>query len=49
MQNHLKEYLMLFNTVTDMENALDELRQRLIEAQQRAEELYLAEEDDRPA
>ena len=49
MQYHLKEYLLLFNTITDLEDSLSELQERLITAQQRAEELYLAEEEDTPA
>jgi len=49
MQYHLKEYLLLFNTITDLEDALSDLRERLITAQQRAEELYLAEAEETPA
>ncbi len=36
-----KEYLLLFNAVTDAEEALDRLRGALVEAQRQAEELYL--------
>ena len=49
MQHHLKEYLLLFNTITDLEDALSDLRERLITAQQRAEELYLTEAEETPA
>lgn len=36
-----KEYLLLFNTLTDAERALSQLREALIEAQRQAEELFL--------
>ena len=38
-----KEYLLLFNTVTDAERTLSQLRQTLLEAQRQAEELFLSE------
>lgn len=41
VQNIPEEYLTLFNTLTDAEKTLSELRDTLISAQQRAEELYL--------
>ena len=41
-----KEYLLLFNALSDTEAALDALRQQLMEAQQQAEELFL--QDDAP-
>lgn len=41
METISKEYVLLFNALTDAENVLDELRQALITAQQRAEELCL--------
>jgi len=41
-----KEYLLLFNAVTDAEDALDRLREALAEAQRQAEELYLGEPDE---
>lgn len=48
-----REYLLLFNTMTDLEQSLYQLRQRLILAQQQAEELFLEDEsalsDERPA
>ena len=43
-----KEYLLLFNAMTDAEEALRQLRERLIDIQRQAEELYL-EETDAPA
>ena len=36
-----KEYLLLFNTLTDTERALSQLRESLQEAQRQAEELVL--------
>ena len=41
-----KEYLLLFNAVTDTERALAQLRETLLEAQRRAEELFLEEPDE---
>jgi len=41
-----KEYLLLFNAVTDAEQALDRLRGALVEAQRQAEELFLEEPDE---
>ena len=40
-----KEYLLLFNALTDAEEALRQLRERLMEIQRQAEELYLEETD----
>jgi len=40
-----KEYLLLFNAVTDAEQALDRLRGALVEAQRQAEELFLEAPD----
>ena len=36
-----KEYLLLFNAVTDAERTLSQLRESLLEAQRQAEELLL--------
>ena len=36
-----KEYIFLFNALTDIREAMAQLEQSLILAQQRAEELYL--------
>ena len=45
-----KEYLLLFNTVTNTERALAQLRETLLEAQRQAEELFLEETaQDNPA
>lgn len=48
MQTITKEYLLLFNTLTDAEEALRRLETRLIEAQRRAEELFLEEGEQSP-
>lgn len=45
MQTIAKEYLLLFNTLTDAEEMLRQLEARLIAAQQQAEELFLDETD----
>ncbi len=44
-----KEYLLLFNAVTDAERALGQLREALVEAQRQAEELFLEEPDEYPS
>lgn len=41
MQTIAKEYLLLFNALTDAEEALRGLETRLMEAQRQAEELFL--------
>ena len=41
MQTIAKEYLFLFNTLTDAEDTLRKLEAQLIEAQRQAEELFL--------
>ena len=41
----MKEYSVLFNAITDAIRALQELQLALIEAQQKAEELYIEGED----
>lgn len=45
MQTISKEYLLLFNTLTDAEEILRQLESRLAEAQRKAEELFLEEGD----
>lgn len=45
MQSIAKEYLLLFNTLTDAEESLRTLEARLVEAQRRAEELFLEDTD----
>lgn len=47
MSHVTKEYLLLFNAISDTEDTLRQLREKLIEAQQRAEELFLEETDPR--
>ena len=42
-----KEYLLLFNALTDAETALTRLRTELLLAQQRAEELFLSAEEEK--
>ena len=42
MENLTREYLLLFNALTDVEQALRELRERVVSAQQAAEELYIS-------
>ena len=41
MKDIAKEYLLLFNVMTDAEEALRALQCKLMEAQQKAEALYL--------
>jgi len=43
-----KEYLLLFNALTDAEAALQHLREELMAAQQQAESLFLEEEPSLP-
>lgn len=45
MQSLTKEYLFLFETIIEAQQALARLEERLIEAQQTAEELYLQRTD----
>ena len=42
-----KEYLLLFNAITDAQESLERIRTELLCAQQRAEELYLAQDEHR--
>ena len=41
-----KEYILLFNEISDAIEALDQIRERLILAQQKAEELFIAEDEE---
>lgn len=41
----MKEYSILFNAITDAIQALQKLQLALMEAQQKAEELYIEGED----
>lgn len=45
MQTIAKEYLLLFNTLTDAEETLHKLEARLMEAQRQAEELFMENAD----
>jgi hypothetical protein len=46
MKTIAKEYVLLFNAVTDAEESLRQLRETLITVQREAEELFLDEEQD---
>lgn len=46
MQTITREYLLLFNAITDAEETLCQLRSKLMEAQQQAEELFLDGESE---
>ncbi len=45
MQPIQKEYLILFNVITDANKALRELEDKLKNAQQMAEEIYISKQD----
>ena len=45
MKTISKEYLLLFNALTDAEESLRKLREQLMEIQRQAEELFLEETD----
>ena len=45
MKTISKEYLLLFNAVTDAEENLRELREKLMAVQRQAEELFMEETD----
>lgn len=45
MSNITQEYLVLFRAVTEAEQALEALRDRMIEAQQLAEEIYISRDE----
>lgn len=46
MKTISKEYLLLFNTISNTEKLLSQLQAQLVEAQMQAEELFLLGEDD---
>ena len=48
MQTITQEYALLFNALTDTEEALRQLSRRLIAIQQQAEELFLQREESNP-
>ena len=45
MQNLSKEYVLLFNAITNVEQSLMDLRDQLIAVQREAEDLYLSSMD----
>lgn len=51
MKSISREYLLMFNAITDAEETLRQLREKLMFVQRQAEELYLRddEEDRQPA
>ena len=48
MQKVSQEYLLLFNAITDAEESLRRLQARLIDAQQKAEELFITDDEADP-
>ncbi len=44
MEELSQEYILLFNVITDTLEELEQLRRKLIEAQQQAEEFYILRE-----
>ena len=44
METITKEYLLLFNTITDLTETLESIHRDLISVQQQAEELFLRKE-----
>ena len=48
MQSISKEYLFLFNTLSDAADSLTQLRASLMDAQRQAEELFLQRTDGCP-
>lgn len=46
MQSITKEYSILFNAITSVEDSLMQLRNELIAAQQLSEDIYLSEAED---
>lgn len=45
MKNITREYLLLFNAITEAEEALRCMREKLIAAQQQAEEVFISSRD----
>jgi len=48
MESINKEYLILFNAITEMEHELEHLRKKLICVQQQAEEAFIVGGEDDP-
>lgn len=46
MENISKEYLILFNAITDAEHELERMRKKLIRVQQQAEELFIERDEN---
>jgi len=46
MKSISKEYVLLFNAITDAEETLRQLRETLMFVQRQAEELYLQDEEE---
>lgn len=46
MDNISKEYLILFNAITDAEHELERMRKKLIRVQQQAEELFIERDEN---
>lgn len=46
MENISKEYLILFNAITDAEHGLERMRKKLIRVQQQAEELFIERDEN---
>ena len=46
MKTISKEYLLLFNTISNTERLLRQLQEELIEAQLRAEDLFMSNEEE---
>ena len=41
-----KEYILLFNEITEAIESLDQIRERLIQAQQKTEELFICKDEE---
>ena len=48
MTDYQKMYTLLFNAITDAEESLRRLQARLIDAQQKAEELFITDDEADP-
>ena len=46
MKSISREYLLMFNAITDAEETLRQLREKLMFVQRQAEELYLQDEEE---
>lgn len=41
-----KEYILLFNEITEAIESLDQIKERLVLAQQKAEELFISKDEE---